>query len=80
MKKTIVFLVLTLACGPLLAQSKRLIPAGTAKLTGEDPHLPPPFRAVAHFLDLSPEQLQVLLRNGNPETLNTAPDWQPLTD
>ena len=53
MKKTIVFLVLALVFGPLLAQSKRLIPAGTAKLTGEDPHVPPPFKAVARFLDLS---------------------------
>ena len=54
-KKTIAFLVLALVSGPLLAQSKRLIPAGTAKLTGEDPHpclqagrvapLDPPYRA-----------------------------------
>ena len=62
MKKTIVFLVLALVFGPLLAQSKRLIPAGTAKLTGEDPHVPPPFKAVARFLDLSPDQLQALLQ------------------
>ena len=62
MKKTIVFLVLALVSGPLLAQSKRLIPAGTAKLTGEDPHVPPPLQAVARFLDLSPDQLQALLQ------------------
>ena len=62
MKKTTVFLVLALVSGPLLAQSKRLIPGGSAKLTGEDPHLPAPFRAVARFLDLSPGQLQALLQ------------------
>ena len=62
MKRAIVFLVLAIACGPVLAQSKRLIPGGPAKLTGEDPHLPAPFRAVAHFLELSPDQLQALLQ------------------
>ncbi len=62
MKKTAVFLVLALVSGPLLAQSKRLIPGGSAKLTGEGPHLPAPFRAVAHFLELSPDQLQALLQ------------------
>lgn len=28
---------------------------------------------------LEVEQLQVLLRNGNPDTLDAAPNWQPLT-
>lgn len=62
MKRAIVFLVLAIASGPLLAQSKRLIPGGPAKLTGEDPHFPPPFHAVAQFPDLSPGQLQALLQ------------------
>jgi hypothetical protein len=62
MKRAIVVLVLVIASGSLLPSSKRVIPGGSVKLTGEDPHLPPPFRAVAHFLDLSPDQLQALLQ------------------
>ena len=62
MKRAIVLLVLVIVSGSLLANSKRLIPGGSAKPTGEDPHLPPPFHAVAHFLDLSQGQLQALLQ------------------
>ena len=62
MKRAIVLLVLVIVSGSLLANSKRLISGGSAKPTGEDPHLPPPFHAVARFLDLSQGQLQALLQ------------------
>ncbi len=36
--------------------------------------------AQATALYLTPEQLQVLLRNGDPAQVSVAPDWQPIID
>jgi hypothetical protein len=62
MKKAMVFLVLVIASGSLLVSSTRVIPGGSAKLTGEDPQVPPPFHVVARFLGLSQDQLLDLVQ------------------